>query len=102
MTIFEIGLWFLFGGVCYSFRETGMWLNFRSPNWMKTDWWLCNTRRHPWWTFQWFKDSYHFFGNLVRVALAIRLGFIYDIEIIIIFFSAWATGRYLIQFYIKQ
>jgi len=102
MTLFEIGAWFLFGGLCYSLREAEMWLNYRSPKWMKNDWWLGETKRLPWWTFQWWKDAYHFFGNLVRVALAIRLSFIYSIEIALLFFILWAAGRYLSQWYIKQ
>ena len=97
----EIVIWFLLGGLVYSFREAEMWITESSPKWLQSHWWLGFTDRLPWYTFQFYKDAYHFFGNFMRVAIAIKLGFIFDIEVSLIFFSAWAVGRFSAQWYMR-
>ena len=98
--IIEITFWFLFAGICYRLREFGdIWSQFNIPAEMNSDWWLGETPELPWWTFQLWRDSYHFFGNLARISISARL-VIYNWKVGLAAISAWYLGEYLTKLYI--
>lgn len=92
----EVIVWIAFSAVCYRLREFKMWGDGNS-------WWMC--RKTPTLfdklTFKFFFDSYHFFGNLARILVSLRLAFI-SIELSAIAFSAWNLSEYITKQIITQ
>jgi len=90
----EVVIWFLFAGACYRFSEYGLWLHkFSDRSFIDDPWWRNQTKRN-WFhnaTFSWFLDSYHFFRNLTRILLSIRIC-VFDIWLGIVVFLAWDLG----------